>query len=78
MPELVYWDVKIDLRNTKISRRYYNSKTKNHCHAMIREVRKRRKGDEFYLSSDGAIVRHRVDIVGTWEIKRFPKLKAGE
>lgn len=78
MRERIFWDVELDLRNTKIQRRYYADSTANHCRSMIREVRKRRKGDEFYLGRGGKIVRHRVDIVGTWKVKRFPKLKAGE
>lgn len=74
----VYWDIELDLRNTKVRFRYYDGEKKNPCHAMIREVRKRRKGDEFYLGAGGKIVRHRIDVVGTWKTKRFPKMKAGE
>jgi hypothetical protein len=69
------WDVILDLGNEKVKRRYHSNKVKNHCHAMIREVRKRRKGDKFYLNTNGKIVRHRIDIVGTWKIKRTPPLE---
>ena len=74
----VFWDVEIDLRNKKIKRRYFEGRTKNHCHAVIKEVRKHLKGDEFYLADGYKIVRHRVDVVGTWKVQRTPKLKKGE
>jgi hypothetical protein len=78
MREQIYWDCELDLRNVKIKKRYFEGKTKNHCHAMIKEVRKHRIGDRFYLSDGNKIVRHRVDVVGTWKVSRTPKLKKGE
>ena len=73
----MHWEYEIDLRNKKLKGK--TQEYGNWCHDAIKWVKKQRIGEEFYLSTDGkSIIRHRVDVVGTWKVKRYPPLRPGE
>lgn len=62
------WDIKIGKTKKKI--KTYMDRGVNPGHKAVRFAKKVRKGDRFYLDN-GSIVRHRIDIIGSYKIKSF-------
>lgn len=62
-----YWTWEIDLRREKLKLKTFCDSSINPCHKAIREVASRRRGDKFYLDGN-KIIRHRIDVVGTYKV----------